>query len=198
MQEPASIFKYLLAAPFLAMALACGGGSAGTVLVDPDPAVVVVGETLTLTARPQPDSGAELDWEVQEMYGGGLLRSQGAVVTYVAPEAAGTYHLVMRGTGRDGKVHKQTIEVLVLPSPSVEPAAPRLRPGGGVSFKARMRGLSRDTAVWAVEEADGGDVTPDGRYTAPKKPGIYHLTATSTVDASAVARVTVTVTAGDN
>jgi hypothetical protein len=58
-----------------------------------------------------------------------------------------------------------------------------------------MRGLPRDAAVWAVDEPDGGEITADGRYTAPRKPGIYHVTATSAAEPGAAATATVTVAA---
>lgn len=174
---------------FAALAVACGGGrDSNALVVEPESPTVVVGETLVLTARAPGDAAADPDWEVQEMYGGGLLRSQGPRVTYVPPEAAGTYHLVLRTPG-----HKQVVEVRVLPSPVLEPLAPRLQPGSSMTFRVRMRGLPRDAALWTVDEPDGGEITADGRYTAPRRPGVYHVTATSASDPSAVARATVTV-----
>ncbi|BDU73963.1 hypothetical protein [Mesoterricola silvestris] len=176
---------------FAAVALmaACGGGrDPRQLVVEPEAPAVLVGETLALTARAPGDGAADAEWEVQEPYGGGLLHSQGSRVTYVPPEAAGTYHLVLRTPG-----HKQTVEVQVLPSPALEPLSPRIAPGSSVTFRVRMRGLPRDTAVWTVAEAEGGEITADGRYTAPRRPGVYHVTATSTSDPSASARATVTV-----
>lgn len=179
-----------------ALALACGGGhDQGLVAVDPDSPAVLVGETLALTAAPQYGQGSELTWEVQEAYGGGLLQSQGQRVTYVPPEAAGTYHLIVEAPGRSGRMQKQVVEVRVLPNPVIDLASARVQPGFTLAYRVRMKGLPRDTATWAVEEPEGGEITQDGRYTAPRRPGVYHITATSTVDPSAVARATVTVAA---
>jgi len=187
----------LLLSSALLLALACGGGRDGrTVAIEPEAPAVLVGETLALSAHPQADLGGDVEWEVKEAYGGGLLQSQGLRVTYVPPEAAGTYHLVLRGTGRDGRPFKQDVEVRVLPSAQLEPMSPRLQPGQSLQFRVRMKGLPRDAAVWAVEEAAGGDIGPEGRYTAPRKPGVYHVTAASASDPSAYARATVTV--GEN
>jgi len=186
----------------LALALGCGGGrEAQPILIEPDQPAVTVGETLAITAYPGDDPGGDLaaggmDWEVQERYGGGLLQSQGSRITYVPPEAAGTYHLTLRATARNGHVRKREVEVRVLPAPMLEPASAHLAPGGALQFRVHMKGLSRDSATWAVDEAEGGEVTPDGHYLAPRRPGTYHLTATSTLDPSASARATVTV--GDN
>ena len=176
----------------VALLAACGGGrDPNQLVIEPEAPVVMVGETLVMYARPQGDVASDPDWEVQEMYGGGLLHSQGPRVTYVPPEAAGTYHLVLRTPG-----HKQTVEVRVLPCPVLEPLSPRLQPGSAITFRVRMRGLPRDAAVWTVDEAEGGEITADGRYTAPRRPGIYHVTATSAADPSTFAQATVTV--GDN
>jgi hypothetical protein len=35
---------------------------------------------------------------------------------------------------------------------------------------------------WRVEEQDGGRISHDGVYTAPKVSGIYHVVATSKAD----------------
>ena len=181
----------------LLLFLTCGGGHDGqTLAIEPEAPAVMVGETLALTARPQADQAPEVDWEVQELYGGGLLQSQGQRVTYVPPEAAGTYHLLLHTQDRSGRLQKQVVEVRVLPCPMMEPASARVAPGGALSFRVHFKGLSRDSATWAVEEAEGGEATPDGRFVAPRKPGTYHVIATSTLDPSACARATVTV--GDN
>lgn len=189
MQEAATTVGKGVLIAAVALLAGCGGGrDPRQLVVEPEAPAVIVGETLVLSARAQGDAAADPEWEVQEMYGGGLLNSQGPRVTYVPPEAAGTYHLVLRTPG-----HKQTVEVRVLPSPVLEPHSPRIPPGSSVTFRVRMRGLPRDAAVWTVEEAEGGEITADGRYTAPRRPGVYHVTATSAADPSASARATVTV-----
>jgi len=189
--------KGMFCTGMLLLTLACGGGrELQTMAIEPDPPTVMVGENLVITARPQVEAAGDVDWEVEERYGGGLLQSQGLRVTYVPPEAAGTYHLILRTQGRSGRLQQQEVAVRVLPSPTVDPGLARLAPGGSLQFRVRMRGLTRDSATWAVEEADGGEITPDGHYTAPRRPGLYHLVATSTLDPAVCARATVTV--GDN
>jgi hypothetical protein len=179
------------------LALACGGGSSSRgLLVEPEAPAVRVGETLSLTVQPQAELAGDVEWEVEERYGGGLLQSQGLRVTYVPPETSGTYHLHLRATGKDGRVQKEVVEVRVVASPSLEPASPRLQPGAAIQFRARMKGLGGSGTTWAVKEPEGGEITADGRYTAPARPGIYHVVATSTVDPTATATATVTV--GDN
>jgi hypothetical protein len=162
--------------------------------VDPAQPVVTVLDSVVLNATPAVDLQGDLEWEVKEPYGGGLLHSQGQRVTYVAPGMAGTYHLVLAATGADGKALRQEVEVKAVPAPQMEPAAPRLAPGETLQFRARMRGLPGDASTWSVVERDGGEITPEGLYTAPSRGGIFHVAATSALDPEAVAQATVTVT----
>jgi len=176
------------------LALGCGGGrDEGFLAVEPATPAVTVGENLVLTALPPADWSGEVEWEVQGLYGGGLLQSRGLRVTYVPPPASGTYTVHLRATGPDGKVHRQSLEVRVLGSASLEPSSARVAPGGIVQFRASFRGVAREGVIWAVTEDGGGEVSSDGRYIAPSRPGTYHVTATSAQDAATTATALVTV-----
>lgn len=165
-------------------------------IVEPEAPAVAVGEQVHLIARTDLELSGDLEWEVQEQYGGGLLRSQGAAVTYVAPEFAGTYHLKLSAARPTGRRLHQTVEIRVLPCPSLDPASVRVAPGGSVLFVARMKGLPKETVRWSVEETGGGEFAENGRYTAPLKPGTYHVTAISTFDPKV--RVSAEVGVGDH
>jgi hypothetical protein len=185
----------LLPALLLALAgLGCSSGNPdeGLALTPAQP-VVRVGEPLPITAQALEELGSEPEWEVQELHGGGFTHSRGFTITYIAPPAAGTYHLVARATRTDGSRLKQVVEVRVMADPRVEPATASLAPGASRAFAARMKGLPRNTVTWSVEEADGGTITADGQYTAPGHGGTYHVTATSTQDATVSASATVRV-----
>ena len=57
------------------------------------------------------------------------------------------------------------------------PAEADVAPGGTLLFTAKVTG-SADTLVrWSVEEADGGTITANGRYTAPAIEGTFHVRA---------------------
>ena len=184
----------LLIGPVALLLLHCGGGAANSgFTVEPEPRTVLVGEQLPLAARATADVVGDLEWEVQEPYGGGLRNSVGESTVYFAPAAAGSYHLALRAARADGRQVKQLVEIQVLPVTSVEPASTQVRPGGSVTFSATMKGLARNTVTWGVEEANGGEIGEDGRYLAPAKPGTYHVTAVSTLDPQAAARATVVV-----
>ena len=178
----------------LLLLLGCGGGAGPASLdVAPEPRTVLVGDPLTLTASSGTDLASELEWEVEEPFGGGLRNSQGMSTVYFAPEAAGTFHLVLRATLVDGRKLKQTVEIRVLPIIRVEPASAQVAQGGAVTFTAPLKGLPRQMLKWSVEETDGGEIDQDGRYLAPSRPGTYHVTAASASDPLASARATVTV-----
>ena len=192
-EVPLSRLKMLLSSTLLA-SLACGGGmDHSSFTVEPDAPVVAAGEQIHLSVRPNLDLAGEVEWEILEPYGGGLLRSQGPTVTYVAPEAAGTYHLVLRAPRLDGRPLKQTIAVRVVGSSTLEPGNVRVPPGGSVAFTAHFRGLAKGAVRWSVQEPGGGELTEEGRYTAPNQRGTYHVTATSTVDPTVSAQATVVV-----
>ena len=178
----------------LLLALACGGGADSTpFLVEPQTPVVSAGERLQIAAQPTVDLGGEVEWEVQEMYGGGLLKTQGPLVTYVAPEAAGTYHLQLRAHKLDGHSLKQTVTIQVVATSAIDPAHARLAPGAETDFTVRMKGLTNGALRWTLREADGGTVTENGHYTAPGRTGTFHLKATSVEDPSLTAQATITV-----
>lgn len=188
-----ALLPALLVTLLLALAPGCGGAQDTGLSVEPEPRVVAVGDQLPLTAHPGMDLSGDLEWEVAEPYGGGLRNSQGLETVYFAPGAAGTYHLVLRALRNDGRRLKQTVEIRVLPLPTLDPSSVEAAPNETVSFAASMKGMGRNTVTWAVEEAGGGEISEDGRYRAPARPGTYHVIATSTLDPAVVARATVVV-----
>jgi hypothetical protein len=176
------------------MLLDCGGGAdSSSFSVQPEPRTVTVGEQLALSAQANVDLDGELEWEVEEPYGGGLRNSQGGATVYFAPESAGTYHLTLRAARSDGRRLKQTLAIRVLPVPGVEPAFTQVGQGGSVTFTATMKGLARNTVKFSVDEPGGGEVAEDGHYLPPPRPGVYHVTATSTLDPSVSAQASVVV-----
>jgi len=177
----------------LLLLVGCGGGaSPASVSVAPESRTVLVGDPLPLTASGT-DLASDLEWEVAEPFGGGLRNSQGMSTVYFAPEAAGTFHLVLRAVLADGRKLKQTVEIRVLPILKVEPASAQVAQGGAVTFTATLKGLARQMLKWSVDESDGGEIDQDGHYLAPSRPGTYHVTAASANDPLASARATVTV-----
>lgn len=69
------------------------------------------------------------------------------------------------------------------PSLSLQPKAVTLAPGAAQSFSAQINyepdgpRFPRQPVTWAVVEAGGGEITRTGLYTAPSRPGTYHVKA---------------------
>src|SRR5271165_2598386 len=89
---------------------------------------------------------------------------------------------------------------------TIYPTAAKVAAGKGVDFVAEVGGAPTSDVTWSVEEGESaGDIKTRGAsakgdtislyctYTAPTKPGTYHLVATSTADKtkSATAKITV-------
>ncbi len=176
------------------LALGCGSDTRDQSLaISPAPSIVKVGEKLSLSAQALTDLGGEPQWEVYELSGGALLKSQGLNVTYVAPSQVGNYHLHLKGKRADGTPYKQIHEVQVLPTVQVEPATPTVRAGATLQLHAKVRGLAKAELRWEVEEEGGGTISPTGLYHAPTRPGTYHVYASVKEFWGAVGSVTLRV-----
>ncbi|MCY1076656.1 beta strand repeat-containing protein [Archangium lansingense] len=74
---------------------------------------------------------------------------------------------------------------------SLEPATVALTTGGTQRFTATVTGASNASVSWT---ATGGEITPDGVYTAPGTAGTYSVRATSVANTNKYAESSVTVT----
>jgi len=78
-------------------------------------------------------------------------------------------------------------------SVTINPREATVHVGQTQTFEAVVKGTQSTGIRWAVEEHNGGRITEDGIYTAPRYVGLYHVVATSEEKpaAKAVAKVTV-------
>jgi hypothetical protein len=78
-------------------------------------------------------------------------------------------------------------------SVTINPREATLHVGQTQTFEAIVKGTQSTGIRWAVEERNGGRITEDGIYTAPRYVGLYHVVATSEENPAAkdVAKVTV-------
>ncbi len=78
-------------------------------------------------------------------------------------------------------------------SVTINPPEATVHVGQTQTFEAVVKGTHSTGIRWAVEERNGGRITEDGIYTAPRHAGLYHVVATSEENpaAKAVAKVTV-------
>lgn len=78
----------------------------------------------------------------------------------------------------------------------VTPGTPSLLPRATQTFTASLKNAPA-SVQWSVQEgAAGGEITPQGVYTAPYAPGTYHVVATLLSDATVQATVPITVRVG--
>ncbi len=185
--------RILLPLALLALAasqVGCGSSAPEALALEPNSPVVQVGERLVLRAEPTEDLAADPEWVLMEYNGGGLLSTKGLSTTYLAPNHAGTFHLVIQSKRPDGSPVKVQRDIRVIPLFKPEPASALLRPGQAQTFSVKVKGLARSEVTW---KAEGGSFNEGGIYVAPTEPGTYKLTATSVVDSSVSAVVTVVV-----
>ncbi len=78
-------------------------------------------------------------------------------------------------------------------SVTINPSEATVHVGQTQTFEAVVKRTHSTGIRWAVAERNGGRITEDGIYTAPRHLGLYHVIATSDENpaAKAVAKVTV-------
>jgi hypothetical protein len=183
----------ILALSVPALLLGCGPGVGSGLGTEPAAPSVVVGERLEISFVSDEPLKGEPEWELVGLHAGGLLGTRGRTVTYIAPEAAGAHRLVVRAQRADGSPARLVQTVQVLPQTRLEPPSTTIRGGATVHFTIRIKGLPRGTVTWKVDDPEGGAITPEGLYTAPARPGVYRVTATSTEDPAVTLSAVVTV-----
>jgi hypothetical protein len=182
--------RFLLPPALAALLVGCGSSAPEAVSLEPDPPAVQVGERLLLHATPNESLATEPEWELLDYNGGGLLSTRGMSTTYLAPNHAGIFRLVIRAKRPDGSSAKIQRDIRVLPVFKPEPATALLQAGQSQTFTVKVKGLVRSDVIW---KAEAGSFSEGGLYIAPSEPGTYHLTATSAADPTVSATVTVIV-----
>jgi hypothetical protein len=141
------------------------------------------------TAMVTGSTNMAVTWSIQEGTAGGSIDSQG---NYTAPQVAGTYHVIATSMADRNRSGRATVTVPIAVSVAPNPATVFL--GATQPFTATVAGSSNMAVKWAVQEgAAGGSITSAGVYTAPQVAGTYHVIATSMVDMTQSATVTITV-----
>jgi len=78
-------------------------------------------------------------------------------------------------------------------SVTINPPEATVHVGQTQTFEAVVKGTHSTGIRWAVAERNGGRITDDGIYTAPRYVGLYHVVATSEENPAARAFAKVTV-----
>jgi len=159
----------------------------GSVAVSPGSPTVGAGAKRQFAATVYSDTNLALSGERV-----GLTASAGSISSngvWTAPFAAGTY-AVTATSSRD--TTKSAMATITVPATlTVAPTFASLTPGASQQFSATALGVS-GSLVWRVVEAGGG-VVPNGLYTAPATPGVYHVVVSSVASPSVDATATVQV-----
>jgi hypothetical protein len=159
-----------------------GGGPAVAVTASPHTALVQTGLTTSFTATVANSSDTAVSWTVAEGAAGGTVSSSGI---YTAPATAGTYHVVATAHADETKKDGATVTVAA-PGVALTPPTALVVTGTTMTFSASVIGGSGGV-TWAVQEAGGGSIDANGKYTPPSTPGTYHFVATSVNDSSKTA-----------
>ena len=186
--------RRLAAVACLALA-ACGGGGkpiTGTVSISLSPAsaTVAAGATQQFTAAVVGSDNTAVTWSVTEAAGGSVSASG----LYTAPAAAGGYHVVATSVADATKSASAAVTVNAPAAPVLTPSSVSLLTGATQQFTVTVAGVIQ-TAIWSVQEGNGGSISSTGLYTAPSAAGVFHVVATKPNDASRKLTALVTVTA---
>ena len=78
-------------------------------------------------------------------------------------------------------------------SVTINPPEATVHVGQTQTFEAVVKGTRSTGIRWTIAERDGGRISEDGIYTAPRHLGLYHVVATSEENPTARAFAKVTV-----
>ena len=193
----------------LAASLAgCGGAISSNTTSNsadppPDPAITVnvtpngigqvwQGTQVQFSARVNGITDQSVSWSVKEGSSGGTIDSTGL---YTAPTAAGTFQVVATSQSEPKASGTASVEVPAL-TVSISPANATLRIDGQRQFSGFALAANQNV-TWRLQEGStAGTITPDGLYTAPSEPGMFHLVATSVFNTavSSIAPITIVTT----
>ncbi|WP_157264669.1 Ig-like domain-containing protein [Paenibacillus oryzisoli] len=174
-----------------------------SVTVTPGTASVVQGGSKTLTVAVDAVGGAAstVTWTSSDVTNKVTVNSSGNV-TVAADAALGDYTITATSTVDNSKIGTATIKVILptVNSVLVSPVRATILQGGSRQFAAVVDavGGTAATVTWTSSDvADKVAVSSTGNVTvaADATPGVYTITATSTVDTSKKGTTTVTVTA---
>ncbi len=164
-------------------------------LVSPATQAVVVGGKLQFAATLTAGADTRVAWSVAEGAAGGTIDSDGL---YLAPAAAGTFHVVVKSLA-DGTLAATATLTVTPRGIAVDPPSLILVARAKRQFAAHFLNPdlteTNDAApvAWLVQEGPaGGDIDNTGLYVAPATPGTFHIVATSSSsNVGATATVTV-------
>lgn len=145
-------------------------------------------QSFTASVSGTPNTG--VSWSVDEGSRGGTITADGLYTAPALASGASSASYTVVATSSADSTRRAAVPVLVTRLPvyslAINPSTLTLRPGASTAFSALISdatgtpGVGYGPAlVWRVLESGGGSVTPEGLYTAPSAPGVYHVAAES-------------------
>lgn len=159
-----------------------------TVTINPPSVTLHENEQQQFTDTVSNGCGNGVTWSVHES-GGGTVDQTGL---YTAPAKTGKFHVVVTSVADPTKFAFSTVKVITPRNQiAVLPPTAVLQAGETLNLHANQ------SVMWSVVEGkSAGSVSPNGRYTAPLKPGQYHVVALSTSDPAQHATANIAVVGG--
>jgi hypothetical protein len=160
------------------------------VTVSPEEVTLEPGQQAAFAAVVTGSAVTDVEWRTDESEGGAV----DAAGTYVAPAAAGTFHV--RAVSRADPRVSATAVVRVRPrgAVAISPRTASVAAGGTVTFTASVTNLAGADVTWRVQETSGCGSVSGGVYRAPQAAATCHVIATSVSDPTRSDTATVTVT----
>ena len=194
--------EFLLVLLAAALLSSCaGGGTAGTggsqtapvarVAVSPQSAIVPTSGTAQFTATVENATVAAIQWEVNRVPGGsGGMGTIGSGGLYRAPATVPESSVEITAVLQADTNKYASADVIIVAPVSVSPRQAAVTTSQSVQFQGAGPAASGAGVTWS---ASSGAITAAGLYTPPGA-GIFTVTATSRMDATASASATVYVT----
>jgi hypothetical protein len=147
----------------------------------PDPAAVVPGGTLQLSATGFP-SDAKITWSVRPAPAG-TISSDGL---FTASARSGSVTVSASAKDTEATARVKILGAKISPDPAL------VLPGSPVRFTCDVFEASGPTVTWALlGDQPGASIGPGGDYVAPNRQGIYHVSAATAGGSTAQATVIV-------
>ncbi len=170
--------------------LGCGGSGGTnstevTVQITPSSTTLAARGLKTFIATVSGSTNSDVTWTCQ----GGSIDQSG---NYTAPAVAGTATVTATSVSNPSvkAVAQITVTASSVVTVAISPTTASITPGGKVQFSATVSGSTNPAVTWSTTL---GSIDSNGLFTAPNVASTCTVKATSVADATAFAKVTVSV-----
>lgn len=152
--------------------------SAVNLLISPQQARVVTGQSLTFRAEVLGTTDPSVLWSAQR----GRITPQGV---YTAPDTPGPDAVTVASIPFPARSATAQITVVPPVRVTIAPRTVTLTINQTQQFHAEVQNAEDPSVIYQVQEGPaGGSITPTGLYTPPRRRGVFHVIAISNADPS--------------